>query len=161
MSGWAIISLGNRFRGDDSVGPYVLHRLRQQLEPAVSCIENGGDMAQLLEDWKGRKICLIDAVMTDTHASGEIVRVDGLAQSMPESLCGTSSHGLNLAEALQLGNSLNALPQQLNIFGICGENFAFSADLSPPVKRAAAQVEMEILQQFLGHTGGPQCTNTH
>lgn len=150
MNAWAVISLGNRFRGDDSVGPYVLHRLRPRLAPGVLCIENGGDMAQLLEDWKDREVCLIDAVMTETHASGEIVRVDGLTEPMPESLCTTSSHGLNLAEAIALGEAVGSLPTRLDIFGICGENFALSAELSPPVKFAAARVEREILQRFAG-----------
>lgn len=156
---WTIISLGNRFRGDDSVGPYLLHRLSEQLGSAVHCIENGGDMTRLLEDWKDRSVCLVDAVMAEGRQSGDIIRLDGLAESVPLSLCTTSSHGLNLAEAIELGRVVGALPRRLNIYAICGENFATSAALSPAVAAAAEKVEQEILEYLMAQTGGPPCTS--
>lgn len=159
MSDWAVISLGNRFRGDDSVGPYVLHRLRPHIEPAVPCIENGGDMANLLEVWKDRYVCLVDAVADDDLTTGAILRVDGLAAEILPSLCTTSSHGINLGEALEMGRLIQALPQRLEIYGICGENFAISAGLSPAVQAAAEIVEQEILALLNTHSGGSLCTN--
>ncbi|WGL17102.1 hydrogenase maturation protease [Microbulbifer bruguierae] len=159
MSDWAVISLGNRFRGDDSVGPYLLHRLRSQIEPAVPCIENGGDMVNLLEAWKDRRICLVDAVANDDLAAGAILRLDGLSETVLPSLCTTSSHGINLGEALEMGRLMHALPQRLDIYGICGENFAISAGLSPAVLAAAEIVEQEILDLLDTHTGGRTCTS--
>lgn len=150
MTDWTIISLGNRFRGDDSVGPYLLHRLRGQLDSAVACIENGGDMTLLLEDWKDRRVCLVDAVLAEGRPVGDIIRLDGLVEPVPHSLCGTSSHGLNLAEALELGQIAGALPQRLDIYAICGGNFTPCVGLSPEVKAAAGEVEKEILQLLQG-----------
>lgn len=149
MNHWAVISLGNRFRGDDSVGPYVLHRLREQLGDTVPCIENGGDMTRLLDDWNERRVCLVDAVIAEDRPVGDIIRLDGLAQPIPRSMCTTSSHGLNLAEAIELGRVLGSLPQRLDIYAICGGNFATSAALSPGVEAAAATVEKEILELLL------------
>lgn len=159
MTGWTIISLGNRFRGDDSVGPYLLHRLREKLGDTVHCIENGGDMTRLLADWKDRRVCLVDAVLDEGRQVGEILRLDGLVESMPRSVCTTSSHGLNLAEAIELGRLLDSLPQRLAIYAICGANFSTSATLSPAVEAAATQVEREILEFLLAQTGGPPCTS--
>ena len=146
MTDWTIISLGNRFRGDDSVGPYVLNCLRNRAGSKAECVENGGDMAQLLEEWRYRQVCMVDAVQDDTRSSGAIVRLDGLAEAMPRSLCTTSSHGLNLAEAIELGRLTDSLPRRLTIYAICGENFAMGFGLSPMVQASAHIVEQEILQ---------------
>lgn len=146
MSEWVIISLGNRFRGDDSVGPYILNRLRDQVGHIAECIENGGDIGQLLDDWKQRSVCLVDAVLDERGRAGDILRIDGLAETLPQNFSTTSSHGLSLSEAIELGKTLDALPHQLAIFAICGENFAISAGLSPAVKDAAMTVEQEIVE---------------
>ncbi|WP_308368563.1 MULTISPECIES: hydrogenase maturation protease [unclassified Microbulbifer] len=159
VTDWAVISLGNHFRGDDSVGPYLLHRLREKLGDSVDCIENGGDMTRLLEDWTRRRVCLVDAIMAHGRQAGDIIRLNGLAEAMPASVCTTSSHGLNLAEAIELGRVMGALPLQLDIYGICGENFTTSAALSPAVEAAAAKVEQEILKSLMTQTGGPPCTS--
>lgn len=154
MSCWTIIGLGNRFRGDDCVGPYIVHRLRNRLTSSVSCIENHGDMANLLEEWKHKRVCLIDAVQADDAQSGEIFRLDGLVEKFPESLCRASSHGLNLGEALELSQTLDALPEELHIYAICGKDFSFGAGLSTAVQAAAEQVEQEILANLNIQTGG-------
>ncbi|WP_237056415.1 hydrogenase maturation protease [Microbulbifer sediminum] len=156
---WAIISLGNRFRGDDSVGPYLLHRLRVRLGDAVDCLENGGDMTRLLEDWKGRGVCLVDAVVAQGRDLGEIIHLDGLTETLPAGVCTTSSHGFTLAEALELAHLLDSLPDKLEIYAICGSNFATGAPLSPAVLAAAKKVEQEILQYLAQQAGGPPCTN--
>ncbi|WP_288129809.1 hydrogenase maturation protease [Microbulbifer sp.] len=150
MPDWTIISLGNRFRGDDSVGPYVLNCLRSCVGSRAECIENGGDMAQLLEQWRHRQVCVVDAVQDDTRSSGDIVCLDGLATSMPQSLCTTSSHGLNLSEAVELGRLTDALPRRLTIYAICGENFSMGCGLTPTVQAAAYTVEQRILQLIQG-----------
>ena len=160
MTDWTMISLGNRYRGDDGVGPFLLRRLRERLGSSVACIENGGDMTRLLEDWRDRHVCLVDAVAAEELEAGDIVLLDGLAKPMPPSLCGTSSHGFSLAEALELGRLLDSLPQRLVIYAICGENFASSAALSPAVEAAAVNVEEEILHLLTELQGGPRCMNS-
>lgn len=159
MSHWAVISLGNCFRGDDSVGPYVLQQLRPQIEPAVPCIEHGGDVVNLLQVWKDRHVCLVDAVATENRETGAILRIDGLSAAVLPSCCTTSSHGFNLNEALELGRLISAMPQRLEIYGICGENFAIGADLSPAVRVAAEIVEQEILTLINTHIGDRPCTS--
>lgn len=159
VSDWTIISLGNRFRGDDSVGPYLLHRLRNSLGDLVEYIENAGDMTRLLEDWRDRCVCLVDAVVDEERHVGDIVRLDGLAEPMPESLCTTSTHGLNLTEAIEMARLLDALPKRLDIYAICGANFTTSAALSPEVTTAAEIVEREILKRLMNQKGDPSCTS--
>lgn len=161
MSDWVVISLGNHFRGDDSVGAYVLQRLRPQIEPAVPCIENGGDMVNLLEAWKGQHVCLVDAVATEKAETGAVLCLDGLTEEVLPTLCTTSSHGINLAEALEMGRIMDALPRSLRIYGICGDNFAIGEGLSPRVQAAAETVVKEILTLLNTHTGGAPCMSNH
>ncbi|MBN8431615.1 hydrogenase maturation protease [Microbulbifer salipaludis] len=154
MSGWTIIGVGNRFRGDDSVGPYVIDRLRSRLPSSTPCIENNGDMTSLLDEWRQRRVCLIDALQAEDQATGAILRLNGLAEEIPPTLCRTSSHGLNLGEALALAGALDALPERLDLYAICGEDFSPNASLSAAVEDAARQVEREILEKLSLHTGG-------
>lgn len=156
---WTIISLGNRFRGDDGVGPLVLEKLRQRQGHAVECFENGGDMTQLLEDWRERPVCLVDAVALRGRAAGDIIHFDGLAEPTLENACTTSSHGLNLAEALELGRALGTMPSRLEIYAICGENFAIGEPLSAGVAAAVDEVARMIVEHLLTQTGGPFCTS--
>ncbi|WP_237061467.1 hydrogenase maturation protease [Microbulbifer zhoushanensis] len=155
VKGWAIISLGNRFRGDDSVGPYLLHRLRDRLGSIAEYIENSGDMTRLLDDWKARPVVLVDAMVVSGTAPGEIIRLDGLDETLPAGLSNTSSHGFTLAEALELARLLDSLPLTLRIFAICGKDFSTSATMTPAVEAAAAQVEQEILEFLKVQAGGP------
>lgn len=159
MNNWVVISLGNRFRRDDSVGPYVLQRLCPHIGPAVSCIEIEGDMSHLLEAWNGRHALLIDAMATEDLAAGAILRIDGLEQKVLPSPCTTSSHGINLAEALEMGCILGAMPQSLNVYAVCGQDFTIGDGLSPAVQAAADTVVQEIIALLNTHTGGAGCTS--
>lgn len=156
---WTVISLGDRFRGDDGVGPLVLDELRRRYGEHLEGVENRGDMTQLLEDWRDRQVFLVDAVVAQDKSAGEILRLDGLTESVMQSVCTTSSHGLNLAEALELGHAVGALPERLNIYAICGENFATGAGLSPQVAASARRVAKEIGEHLQAQTGGPFCTS--
>ncbi|SHE58596.1 hydrogenase maturation protease [Microbulbifer donghaiensis] len=156
---WAIISLGNRFRGDDGIGPLVLDKLRERFGRALDCIENGGDMTQLLEDWRERHVCVVDAVVLPGRAAGDIIRLDGLADPPLETVRTTSSHGLDLAEAIELGRALGALPLRMDIYAICGENFATGAALTADVAAAAGRVARSIAETLVQQTGGPFCTS--
>ncbi|WP_237064997.1 hydrogenase maturation protease [Microbulbifer guangxiensis] len=153
MTDWTIISLGNRFRGDDAVGPYVVDRLRAKPGEPPACIENGGDMPQLVEDWRHRQVILVDALQSDRHEPGSLLCLDGLKETIPPSLCMTSSHGLNLGEALELSRLLDALPEKLTVYAVCGREFSTGAPISPAVRAAAEKLVQKILIQIATEAG--------
>ncbi|KUJ84754.1 MULTISPECIES: hydrogenase maturation protease [Microbulbifer] len=157
MTASAIISLGSRYRGDDAVGPHILDSLRAQRLSLPCCIENGGDMPQLLEDWKDRRVTLLDAVMSAEHPPGTVLRLNGLTEEVPPSLCKTSSHGLNLGEALGLARILDRLPRQLSVYAVCGCKFDIGAPLSETVRAAADRITQELLTQLAMEEGGSSC----
>ncbi|MFA0811136.1 hydrogenase maturation protease [Microbulbifer epialgicus] len=156
---WLLISLGNHFRSDDGVGPYLLHKLKASIGDSAEFLENGGDMVGLLGQWKGRRVCLVDAVRIEGQKPGNLIRVNGLEDSFAPSLCNTSSHGFSLAEAIGLGETLQSLPRQLVVFAICAENFTCGNRLSAEVEKAALLAEQQITALVKADNGGQQCTN--
>ncbi|WP_444922130.1 hydrogenase maturation protease [Microbulbifer sp. CnH-101-G] len=150
---WLLVSLGNRFRGDDGVGPYLLDRLRSQLKENADFLESGNDMITLVGRWKDRQVCLLDAVFSDEQPSGDLIRVNGLADVIAPSVCTTSSHGFNLREAIDLGKALDSLPRRLEIFAICAQNITCGDHLTAEVKSGAERAEQELLAFLLADTG--------
>ncbi|WP_444886183.1 hydrogenase maturation protease [Microbulbifer sp. JMSA008] len=150
---WLLVSLGNRFRGDDGVGPYLLDKLRSQLKGSADFLESGNDMVTLVGHWKDRQVCLVDAILSDEQKSGELIRADGLADIIAPSNCTTSSHGFNLREAIDLGRVLGALPRRLEIFSICAENISSCDRLTAAVKLGAERAEQELLAFLQGDNG--------
>lgn len=163
-----IISLGNRYRCDDAVGPRVLDLLKPVVEGEAELLENRGDIAALLSIWSGREqVILIDAGYSTRVAPGHIYRLDGLTEPLPTDHPVASSHALNISNAIELGKLLDSLPQALCIYTVVGQNFSYGEEMSPAVVSAAQQVaaticaDLNIHQStqsalFRGHT---QCMN--
>lgn len=136
-----IISLGHRFRSDDGAGPRVLDNLRGRLDGKADFIECPGDVMQLLDAWQGRpQVCIIDAFFSEHEAAGNIQRLDGLSDVLPAPGNPSSSHALNLPEAVELGRVLHKLPQQLCVYAVSGKCFNPGADLTPEVAQAVDRI---------------------
>jgi hydrogenase maturation protease len=135
-----IIGCGNRDRGDDAAGLLVAERLREIGIPATIC---SGEASDLIELWRGREdVIVIDSVLT--HAEpGTIHRFEN--DRIPD--CGkvsSSTHGLGLAEAVQLARSLACLPRHLLVYGIEGRRFEIGAEVSGEVRKSLEELARRI-----------------
>lgn len=65
----------------------------------------------------------------------------------PASFSSTSSHGLGVAEAIELGRVLDRLPDRLLIFGVEAADFADGAGLSAKVAAVVAPLAGAILRE--------------
>ncbi len=63
-----------------------------------------------------------------------------------------SSHGLGLAEAVELARALGQLPRSCVVYAIEGESFAVGAPLSPPVATAVADVAARLRVEIDGQS---------
>jgi hydrogenase maturation protease len=138
-----IIGLGNAWRGDDAVGLLVARRLRELVRGA-DVLERSGEPADLLEalgDGAG-EVVLVDAVSSGAPP-GEVHRLDASEVALPFA-AGASTHGLGLAETIELGRALGRLPARLLVYGIEGAVFELGAPLSAEVARAADSVVAEL-----------------
>lgn len=142
-----IIGCGNADRGDDGAGLLVARRLRAL---GLDAREQSGDAAGLLEIWKsvpaGRPVIVVDAVVTGSPV-GSIFRWDASGAALSVGSPGGSTHGLGVAEAVELARVMGRLPQDLLIYGIEGVRFEPGAEPSPEVLRAVGELVERIAQE--------------
>ncbi len=142
-----VIALGNRYRGDDGVAHTVVETLVQRQAPC-RVIANQDDSMALLNAWGSTRMAIIVDAAELRSQPGTIHRLDLNAQPMPHDLARCSSHGLGLAEALELGKVLDQLPQTLVIYAIEALQFNAGTSLTPQVLTAALEVA-DLIQQEL------------
>lgn len=136
-----IIGCGNRQRSDDGAGILVAERLR---ELGIEAETRSGEAADLIEAWKGADdVIVVDAVMTGAPL-GTVQAWDG-RQPLISNRAAASTHGLGVAEAIELARVLNRLPTRLQVYGIEGGRFERGAEISPQVQRAVAEVAGRII----------------
>lgn len=154
-----VLGVGNAWRRDDGAGPAVTRRLRVQLgdgEPACRSPEAEGlvvrelegEATELMAAWEGAgTVLVIDAVQVGAGdgAPGRVCRFDAVASPLPAIFSpAASSHGLGLAEAVELSRRLGTLPPRLVVYGIEGEDFGPGEGLTPAVAAAVERVAEEV-----------------
>lgn len=146
-----VIGVGNPDRGDDGAGRAVVRGLCGTLPDDVEIVEHEGETTGLVGLLDGAAAAfLIDACASGTPA-GTVRRYDVAERSLPAASFGLSSHGLGLAEAIELARALGCLPPCCVVYAIESLSFAIGAPLSPPVAAAVgdvvARVSAEIGEQ--------------
>lgn len=138
-----IIGCGNRHRGDDGAGILVAERL---LELGVEVETRTGETVDLLEAWNGADdVIVVDAVISGAPA-GTVQEWDG-REPLPllRQSASATTHGLSVAEAIELGCVLDRLPRRLRVYGIEGQRFEPGAEMSQEVRRAIEEVVRRII----------------
>ena len=133
-----VLGLGNPILGDDSVGFRVIQELRAGFSrPGLTLMESSASGLGLLDLITGYdKVIIIDAIQTKGGQAGKIYRLN--TENLSDTRHLASSHGVNLATALELGKKLGiALPQQIIIFAIeVVDVTTFSEKCTPEVEKA-------------------------
>lgn len=140
-----VVGLGNDHRRDDRCGLEVVRLLRGRLPPTVRLLEGPRDAARLLDLWEGaRHVIVIDA-MQGHGPPGSVRRWELTPAGGLESLPATSTHGLGLAEAVEIGRSLGRLPDRLTVFGIEVTELGVGDGLAPEVAHGVGVVVEQVL----------------
>jgi hydrogenase maturation protease len=139
-----ILGCGNRQRGDDAAGILAAERLRALGLAAEVC---AGEAAELMEAWSGvDDVIVIDAVVTGAP-TGTVQVWDGQRPPVFATSAG-STHGLGVAQAIELARALDRLPARLRVYGIEGKNFEIGSAVSPEVERAVEEVANRIAAEL-------------
>jgi len=142
-----VIGVGNEYRGDDAVGPYIARKLKTKGLPRTLIEIQNGEGTLLMESWRNaHTVILLDAVNSGA-SPGKIYRFDAHHQPIPSRFFNCSTHGFGVAEALGLANRLKRLPPCALIYGIEGKTFEAGAMLSPEVERAAEDVMERVVEE--------------
>lgn len=141
MQNISIIGLGNELRRDDGVGIWVARRVAAADWHGVTVVAlNNGDSTAILAALQDAHVAYVIDAASAAAKPGTIVRFDPMRRPLTLYARTFSSHGLGLAEAIELGRALGMLPERLIVYGIVGADFSPGEGLSPEVERAARRL---------------------
>ncbi len=144
-----VIGIGNRYRCDDALGCLVADELRKHDQEGIEVVEHNGQAASLMEQWQGySRVIIVDLVVSEA-ASDTIHRINLRKQFLPTNFCAYSTHGIGVAEAIELARVLGVLPPHIILLGIEGKWFTASERLSTWLKQAAKILADRILDEIL------------
>jgi len=141
-----VIALGNRFRGDDAAGPCVADRLRHL---GVDCriVDGAEDALAIMDAWQEARTAIVVDALDGGGSPGAIRRIEFGIQPLPKDLARCSSHGLGIAEAIELSRVMGRLPASVIIYAIEAASFEPGAPLSPAVRDAVETVADRIASE--------------
>lgn len=110
----------------------------------INAVEYQGDSIELLQAWSGHsEAIVIDAVVTGANP-GTITVWEAHRTPLPPDRFPCSTHGLGLAEAVEIARTLGRLPASLTIYGIEAARFDRDGPPSPEVNEAINRLVTQI-----------------
>lgn len=149
-----VIGVGNRWRGDDGIGPLTIDALAALGTdgPDADLIALDGEPGRLVAAWEDRsRVVVVDAIVTGAAPGTVHCVTSGFAGRG----AGASSHGNGIAEAVALGRALDRLPEQLVVIGIEPGRLDHGAELSPTVAAALDTVVRLVCERVDEEAGAP------
>jgi len=155
-----VLGIGSPF-GDDQVGWKVTDALKQQISmhanivPFVIIENHDRPGVRLIELMSGAStVFIIDAIKSNSEI-GTIHRFKN--NDICELENRLSTHDMGVSEALQLGSALNALPDNIILYGIEIDITVPGATLSQRVESAIEHLVVQLKNEIIRHyipTGG-------
>ncbi len=147
-----VIGVGNRDRGDDGIGPLVADAVRARCDGRVIIHVAEGDLSDLPMRWEpDQDVIVIDATVSG-RSPGEVTAVNALVDGLDVESGLLSSHGIGLAEAVELGRLLGRLPRSLVIFGIEARRFEHFEAVADEVAGAVS----DLVERIIGLVDGTE-----
>ena len=143
-----VIGIGNVDRCDDGAGRSVARRLRGRLPAHIAITELDGEATSLLALLDGADAAiLIDACLSDS-VPGTVQRFDAAQSPLPSARFNLSTHGLGLAEAIELARSRGQLPPSCVVYAIeagsLEQGRTLTAAVAAAVDIVATRVQAEV-----------------
>ena len=141
-----VVGIGNRFRMDDGVGPWVAETLQQTGLDARVHAGDGTGLLDLFEDYGN--IILVDATRSGA-APGRLVSLDAGVAPLHADMFHYSTHRFGLAEAVETARALGCLPETLRVYGIEGKDFGAGIGLTARVAQTASALVTKLIANGL------------
>lgn len=143
-----LIGVGNPDRGDDGLGRQVAHALAGTLSREIGIVQSGGELTQVLSQLQGADAAILVDASCSGVAAGTVRRFDVVAKPLPRELFAVSTHGVGVADAIELARVLGDLPAVCIVYAIEAQQFDAGAPLSAPVAAALPQVVERVRAEF-------------
>jgi len=141
-----VIGVGNRWRGDDGVGPRTVDAIGRLGRHDVDVVALDGEPARLVAAWTGRRcVVVVDAIRAGAQP-GTIHHLVGDLR-IPTVVGESSTHGGGVAAAVAIGRALGSLPERLVILGVEPAAIDHADHLSPAVTGAIDDVIDRVLTE--------------
>ncbi|MFJ1566484.1 hydrogenase maturation protease [Streptomyces erythrochromogenes] len=159
LAGTAVIGIGNEFRRDDGVGWATVALLRERearrpLPSGTEFAQSDGDPGRLIALWEDKALTLVvDACFPPAARPGRTHRwcTDPGGMPHPAAAGRQSTHGLGLAEALRLADSLGRGPGRLIVYAVEGADRSLGTGLTPAVAAAVPHLARRIEEDVRKH----------
>jgi hydrogenase maturation protease len=149
--GVVVIGVGNAYRRDDGLGPFVVELLRTRAIGGVALCTSLGETTELLDLWDGAGLAIVvDAIRAEPAHPGRVHRLTVLD---PPGERSRAAHGLDLGEAVELARVLGRLPARLVLYAVEAADVGYGEGLSPEVAEAATRVAGEIAAELATEAG--------
>jgi hydrogenase maturation protease len=143
----AVVGVGNAYRGDDAAGLRTAEVVRRALPEGVAVVTTEEEPTRLLDLLADAEAAfLVDAVSSGAEP-GTLHRLDVTREELPEALFRGSTHHFSLGDTIELARTLGQLPPTAIVFGIEGESFTASDELTPAVARAVEAAAAKIVAE--------------
>ncbi len=142
-----MIGVGREGRRDDAAGLRAARLARALLWPSGRVVECEGGTTSLLDAWTGASTVVVVDAMVSGAPPGTVRRLDAGREPLRAVLFRGSTHGLGLAEAVELARSLGQLPPTLVVYGIEGEDFGYGSRLSYSVECAVRDAALRVAEE--------------
>jgi hydrogenase maturation protease len=142
-----VLGIGNPILSDDAVGIKIAQRL--EVEKPNLTVEQTNEAAialiDLITDYD--KLIIIDSIKTKRGKAGELYKLT-LKDFRPNNDF-TSSHGMDIATAFEVGKSLGCrMPQAVSIYAVeVKDNENFSEQCTPEVTERIPSLVAQIIDE--------------
>jgi len=143
-----VAGVGRPDRGDDAVGPAVAGRAMGLVPPGVTVVERV-EPAGLIDAWAGAELVVVTDAVRSGQRPGTVHVLHACHGPLPVRTGADGTHGLGLAEVIELGRALQRLPPRLVVVGVEAQQFGLGAPMSPVVRACverAAQAVAEVVR---------------
>ncbi len=138
-----LIGIGNPDCGDDGAGVEVVRRVAAASD-GIGTLTLSGGAAELIDAWSGTdRVVVVDAARSG-RPPGTVSRFEADAEPLPAGHERRSTHGLGLAEAIELARNLGLLPSRLTVYAIEAAETAVGSVMTPAVARAVERLADEL-----------------
>ena len=142
------IGVGNPDRGDDAAGRAVAQTLAGELPGDIEVLQLSGEATELVSQLQGTEAVILADASSSGAPSGTVRRFDGVAGPLPRELFAVSTHGVGVAEAIELARALGDLPAVCIVYAIEAIRFGAGEPLSAPVAAAVSEVAVRVQAEF-------------